>query len=1245
MPVRFVVWITVVTFTMFSPSTAAWCQISPIYSYQTKFHTSDGLPNGYILSLTQDRDGFLWVATADGLSRYDGKSFQNLYADKKDSVALRFNNIHALDRVEDKILLYYYNGECAMLDPRTFEVKHLSASVQQQRRPLHGDDNNFWALTKDGLQFSSDTSWTTFQSIPFPPLPPIDPSVDFYPELFKQPDGRLVIMVRNDILLFNPRDKSFTSLSNPAPFGKGEDFVVRACQDNSGRFVFSSKGYVFLLENDRLLPLWKLPESDFAAITSIYLDRTNTLWVGTNGYGLYSINLSTPSIKSYSYEINFLTDVLSRELAIPLEDIPDIWKIDREKQRWLRSFYDDHGVLYISNHGGVRGKGAFVFKLDGKKLLPLPSRIERSIVGLKKVSTGVLALNQDGEMIHWADEDREPELLQIQSLYNTEDSPGLFDLEADENFFWISSKYNGLFQVRDARVINRFSPGGEHDGGIPNFEISDIVNDPGDDNVLWIGTLGGGLVKWDKTKKLPSKIFMTSDGLPNNSIGGIIPDRSKNLWITTNRGLSFFDRTSEQFMNYTANDGLFEDEFHRFVYFTLPDGRIAVGGLGGYSVFDPGTFAADTLKPESHLTRLYIGGELVDRRGLNTAGTLDLSYDQNSIDFDVAVMQFNNPEKNRFRYKLLGHEEQWITIGSDQHIHLSKLPYGTYTLIVSASNTSGVWSPIQRRLVIRIHPPWYLTWWAFALYTIAALAIIWFAWRSFKQRHEALRLKQLDETKTRFFSNVTHEFRTPLTLILAPLEKVIHGEEPLSPSIKKLLTRNHSHASQLLKLVNQLLDISKLESGKMMISGTIGDLCEFVRQTVDPFRDQAEEKGLQFSLDIVGVDGHFLFDQSKLEKIISNLLSNAIKFTSSGSIEVTIRREEKVRITVSDTGIGINKDKLDKIFDRFYQVDDSSTRKHEGTGIGLSLVKEFVELMNGSVNVSSEPGKGTSITVELPLERVSEREYGQERLNGNETVTQPFSEKEDLPLLLIVEDNDELRAFLVETLSEYWSCMQAADGDQAWSIVQQSLPDVVVSDIMMPGIGGIEVCRRAKATPLTNHINFLLLTARASQESKEEGLATGADDYITKPFHPHELMLRIRNLLLQQERMREHLLAELWPPVPGAQPPSVRDEFLAGVYQVISSNLDNPDLGAEMIANAMSVSKRTLNRKLSAIISLSVADLIKKFRVQKSVELIRSGHRISEIAYAVGFESPSYFARCFKEEYHKTPTEFAKELT
>jgi signal transduction histidine kinase/ligand-binding sensor domain-containing protein/DNA-binding NarL/FixJ family response regulator len=1268
----------------------AHCQVSPLHGHQSKFLTSDGLPNGYILAITQDADGFLWVATADGLARYDGKNFQKLSANKNDSAALRFNNIHGLVRVDDEIWLFYYNDQAGALNPRTFEISHFQATkgddfkarveiakslgpielsdhdLQKLKRTYTNfdlevfgltrtDDNNICILTKNGFAVSSDTTWTSFETVSFPKLPGVDPSVDYYRRIFKQPDGRLAVIIRNNILQFDLHNRSFTSLPNPAPFKDGEDFIVSACQDNSGRLVFSSQGYVFLLDNDQLLPLWKLPEPDVAAITSVFVDRTNTLWVGSSGLGLYTINLSTPSITSYNYDVNFLTDLLTRELKIPAENIPGIWKINRESQRWLRSFYDDIGDLYLSNHGGVRGKGPFVFRLEGKKFVPLPSHIERSIIGLKKTSSGVWALNQDGEFIHWTVEDREPELVRVKDLYNAVDSPGLFDLEADENFFWLSSKYKGLFQLRGTELVDKFSPGSDHDGGIPNFEISDIVNDPADKNVLWIGTLGGGLVKWDKTKKLPSKIFTIADGLPNNSIGGIIPDRNGSLWITTNQGLSLFIPAKSQFMNYTASDGLFDDEFHRFMYFRLPDGNIAVGGLGGYSVFNPATFSPDSLQPDVHLAQLAISGEQVNRRmDINATREIDLSYDQNSLDVDVAVMQFNNPKKNRFRYKLLNYEDQWVNIGTDQHIRLSKLPYGNYTLIVSASNTSGIWSPNERRLLITIHPPWYLAWWAFALYAIFVISGVWIVSRNFKrdlqrkheielQRHEALRLKQLDETKTRFFSNVTHEFRTPLTLILAPLEKAIHGDEPLTPAVKKLLTRNHAHASQLLKLVNQLLDVSKLESGKMLVKATIGDLAEFVRQTAEPLREQAEEKGLQFILNVKEVNGYFLFDHSKLEKIIVNLLGNAVKFTSVGSVEITVTYIEKLRITVSDTGVGIDKEQQDKIFDRFYQVDDSSTRKHEGTGIGLSLVKEFAELMNGMITISSEPGKGTSMTIDLPVERIHETEPVHE--NTETVVNELVSEKTNTPLLLVVEDNDELRAFLVEIFSEYWSCVQAADGTAAWDVIQHSLPDIVISDLMMPGMSGIELCHRAKATPLTNHINFLILTAKASQESKEEGLAGGADDYITKPFHPHELVLRIRNLLLQQERLREHLLSDLWPSSSGTQAPNIKDEFLAGVFNVISANLDNAGLGAEMIAEAMAVSKRTLNRKLSAIVNLSVADLIKKSRVQKSVELIRSGYRISEIAYAVGFESPSYFARCFKEEYQKTPSEFAKELT
>lgn len=507
-------------------------------------------------------------------------------------------------------------------------------------------------------------------------------------------------------------------------------------------------------------------------------------------------------------------------------------------------------------------------------------------------------------------------------------------------------------------------------------------------------------------------------------------------------------------------------------------------------------------------------------------------------------------------------------------------------------------------------------------------------------------LQEATASKERFFSNITHEFRTPLTLILSPLEKALESPELSSEKLSQLIKSNHRHASQLLLLVNQLLELNKLESGHMSVKHTIGDFPDFLDQFMIRFQHAAESKQLSFDVVNKDVSGFYSFDRAKWERILSNLLGNALKFTEKGGITVkTWQIDNGLGLSVSDTGIGIPSENLVKIFDRFYQVDDSSARAYEGTGIGLALVKELVDLMGGKVEVSSD-ATGTSFVVTMPMEKVLNSDV--EESLAETLFSEEITLEEGKELILVVEDNDELRGFLKEQLMEKWNVLEAANGEQAWEIIQRELPDIVVSDVMMPGMNGHELCKKTKTGASTMHINFIMLTAKASQEAVVSGLERGADDYITKPFHPHELDLRIYNALQQQERLRQHLMQELLPAHTDdvkSTIPHIEDVFLKDMYEYVENNLNDATLTADRLAAEMAMSKSTLNRKLRALLDTTSVDFIRDIRLKRSVEFIRAGHSIAETAYSVGFESPSYFTKIFKARYQKTPTEFASELT
>ncbi|WP_179830197.1 hybrid sensor histidine kinase/response regulator transcription factor [Spirosoma fluviale] len=536
--------------------------------------------------------------------------------------------------------------------------------------------------------------------------------------------------------------------------------------------------------------------------------------------------------------------------------------------------------------------------------------------------------------------------------------------------------------------------------------------------------------------------------------------------------------------------------------------------------------------------------------------------------------------------------------------------------------------------------------------------------RTQELRHQADQLRELDQVKSRFVNNLTHEFRTPLSLILSPVAKLL-DEKRYDGS---LLTLVYHNADKLLRLINQLLDLAKLEGNFMPVSLMQGDVTEFVHQMVAVFQRSAEQKGIRLRSTIDFSSRHeYAFDADKWEKILTNLLANAIKFTSEGG-QVTLMGRPvwlsgevtHIAFQLVDTGIGIAPEQLPHVFDRFYQVDNSSTRAYEGTGIGLALVNELVSLLGGTIQVESTVGVGTTFHLRLPVESVTTT-TGQSLTNWSafepmavESLPLPvvssfrnrLTEGEDLPRILVVEDNAELRSFLVGELSDFYQVTEAEDGQAGWALTQSELPDIVITDVMMPRMDGYALTRLIKANTDTNHIAVVMLTAKTAQPSRLEGLQQGADDYLSKPFSVAELQLRVANLITRQQTVGSYYRKQFSLAVVESViltefvPEPIQDPFLDRIYELLDRYLDDSTIGVDWLADQLAMNRKTLYRKLQCLIQLSPTDLIRQYRLRKSTELLRAGYPVAEVSDLVGFNTPSHFALVFKEFYQQTPTEF-----
>ncbi|MBA2331132.1 MAG: response regulator, partial [Flavisolibacter sp.] len=1211
-------------------SVCAHAQAKAVAFNQQVFTVEDGLPQSFVSGILQDQLGFIWVSTSDGLARYDGRSFKIFY---KDPNSFPSNVIYRMVRTgQDLITLVFESGEVTTLDPISIKFNNIIKRNQlkelidpffantlyknnftnffyrdPKNKGIHWVDvatgilyyagtsngklksdsicgvvqdpaGTLYILTLAGIEISKDFG-RTFQLMPL--HIPAEVAGGYFRDILFLPGGSLVKMYDNKLFFIDIKNRKTNIITIP----RGKQLFKVANQlnvDKQGRLYVELDGRIFRLEqNGELKLLWENNINPDFRITACYIDDNDVLWVSVDAQGLAKINLRTAPFKSFTYQHGFFTDVYEHA-GLPKTKLPESWFVDQGASYHYYHDYAPDSNLYLFHSTIEKDKTDIVYwKNNQLKPLPFPRQsltLSRGIVAGKDGS--IWAADMSKGLWHWKNKESFPRLFPFDSsgVYNIINTQ-IADILLQENQLWVSTHGKGLFLFENGIMQKEFKQ--LYNPEVLPGNLTDIIADPFNKNLLWIGTRGEGLILFDKKQGL-KKIFTTRDGLPNNTIYCIAADAKGMLWLSTNKGICRFNPKNFSSTSFTKSDGLAGNEFNRYHKFVFLDGRIAFGGLEGYSIFNPADFdEKQQIDPVSiQITRIFINNE--EQEFTQTSGlinkpfskldVLELPYNKNYLSVEFAALQFNEPEKLRYLYMLQGADKTWRETGVNNLASYTQLRPGSYTLLMNATSFNGGWSNTILKLPVIIKPPFWATWWAYVLYVLIALAALRFYFIYHKRRlkeqqqlifeqKEAERLKELDEVKDRFFSNVTHEFRTPLTLILSPLEK-LQLDEALPEKSKTTIQGIYRNTKQLLKLINEFLDFSKLNQGQMKLHLSHGEFNVLVEQIVEQFEPQAKEKGLHLSYTSSGVNGLFYFDKEKWEKILFNLLSNALKFTDNGGtvhVSLTKSQNEKVSIKVADTGIGIPSDQLPNIFDRFYQVDSSATRHYGGTGIGLSLVKELVVLMGGSIETESLPGRGTTFIIHVPL-KVSRQHAASENflkgvpilIDSKKALSDISSEK---PLILVVEDNIELQSFLLDNLGDESAIIAASDGMEAWDIILNEMPEVIISDVMMPGRDGFELCRMCKSDPRTNHIGFILLTSRAAHETKLQGLEMGADDYITKPFHLDELNLRVNNLLQLQQKQRTYLQSQVLPQKPVEALPAVNDVFVEKLYKLLDDNL------------------------------------------------------------------------------------------
>lgn len=1291
----------------------------------------NGLPQGYVSAIVQDRRGFIWMATRDGLCRYDGIRFRVFTHKPNVPASLSFSSIYEIkEDKQGKLWLRTENNLIDCFDPVTEQSHQLSGSVAYKRALRRNQlvaiqpdgQGNVWVATESNGFFRLNANGTISHQHW---ANQTDSTEQIIHGMLFDSRARLWLATSSGLFRYQPQSNSFTSFTEaqqlpqhevfrlqerkngelllgfPGQFAvfnpnRGQVRRVVALPNQPGLPVFtrSLQGIDFVNQNrftdsTGLVPLWPDPAHESTklarfSVISALVDRTNVLWLGLNGDGVVKYDLNKPPFQTWPYTYNFQTTWLTEQWQVPSASIPDAirqvpsaelrYQFDRRRQLWISSLeyppYRYDPVQQVFTAVSPAGIEPHLLPNGTFRLSTLATGAEGELWGLLgPTNRTIVRYNPDQQNFTAF-----PLPIPANHSYT------ITAMLVDGGRIYLATEQHGLLRadLSPKRLIHWQSVSGQTPSQ-PGSSLLCLAKDPSQYKYLWIGTFGDGLCRLDK---LTGRIerFSLGAGHSNNIIYAIYPASDGYLWLSTNRGLCRFDTRTFAVRTFMTDDGLPGEEFKPFHDVALPDGRLIFGGITGYTAFRPNQITEDPYTPTVALTGLRINNQPVDTttpdspliRALNETAEIRLDYQQNFLSIDFAALEFNQPHKNKYRYKLAGLDNDWIYSENLSTATYTNLSPGTYTFMVNASNTSGIWSAHMHTLRLVIEPPLWATWWAYTTYCLLLLGgtvlFIRYRIRRLQQQsqlklreQESEQLKQLDAVKTRFFANITHELRTPLTLILTPLEQVLN--DTINSPYHSRLSLIYRNADRLLRLINELLDLAKLEAGNLTINPTPADLPEFLYRLVAGFRDEADRKHILLLFEDTFTQPFYWFDPDKVEKIIANLLSNALKFTDEGgTVSVRVKTTPQdaaqahsaptdlILLSVHNSGTGIPTDQLTRIFDRFYQANPTAEQTTSGSGIGLALVKELVERMGGSISVESPANEGTTFLVSLPC-RQARPELVQAdpgSLPINPTATKgdlgcPVADAADdtAHWILLVEDNHDLAELITSMLTPEWRVKRVANGLVGVNTALAEGPDLIVSDILMPEMNGFELCRTLKANPISSHIPILLLTAKSSPENRLEGLMAGADDYLAKPFQVDELRARIRNRLWQQARTRQHyrtqLLREGNLPTFSQHP---QDEFMNKVYQILEGRLDDSTFGVEPLADAIGMSRMHLNRKVKAMTGMTPIELIRIVRLKRAVELLLSGSSVSEAADRVGFDTPAYFSKVFKEQYHMTPSEF-----
>ncbi|EPR70569.1 DNA-binding response regulator, AraC family [Cyclobacterium qasimii M12-11B] len=1289
---------------------------------------NEGLSQNSAVSVTQDQDGFLWIATQEGLNRYDGKAFKvfdkkftditqlshfqlgKVFADSKNriwiipdtSVPEKLNHsrdeflpiagVNAASCIKEdsdgNIWIGSFSGQLFKWNEaiQSFELNWTDPSREIIDIDVF-DVNNLILTFKDAVAvWHIPTQSTTFLVLPETNLNYSCSSLDsagniwigtlnagiwlvengsytarpiqaFFEDHEADVSSNMVLDIREDskgnswaatygggVTKFNLKERSALNYtySKQNPRSLHYNDVLSIFEDYTGTLWLGTDGgglsfYDAFLEKFNFFHNQQVPEDiNIDVVRALYVDENETIWIGTSGKGLTSYIPKLRSWKTYTRAERSPNSVSSNRVMSLLGD--------GKGKLWIG--YQEEGLSILDLKSGKFQH----FNSNSRVALPA-----NTVWKIFKDSNERfwLATRNDG-LIQF---DPEKGVLQ-QYMHDPNDSfsiPGnniRTLIEGRDGDFWIGTENHGIarFELKSGRFHSL-----SYEEGNPKSISSNNIKSLFFDgkNTLWVGTNGAGINALDINTGEVTGIS-TKEGLANDVVYGILPDDSGNLWLSSNKGITKIAVLPSQtpnynITNYTNYDGL-ATEFNTGAYFRNTNGSLYFGSLEGFYWFNSEDIAFNKIPPKTAITELYVFDKPVSFNH-----EISLAHNENTLTINMASLVFSSPYKNEFQYKLENHDNNWIHSGNNHQARYTNLAPGTYNFLAKSSNYDGIWSEDPTSLQFTILPPWYQTFWAklgylvfFALSLIGVYQYLKWHWHiKFHIRmkeEEASRLLEIDRFKANLFTNISHEFRTPLTLIVGPVERLLSQSE--NPVFKSQLNLIKQNSQRLLNLVDQLLEVSKIKSGKLELKIQKGNLGLLLQSIVSNFFYFAAEKDIRINSDIALIT-EVWFDPDKIEKIVGNLLQNAIKYGKPGTevLFLSLRKDNKLLLSVSNhSSIRYTQVEVSHFFDKFYKPDTNT----EGFGIGLPLVKDLVALNNGQFNLHLEDKDCFRVEITIPLERNSFRpeQVVEEELDkedkadkANETMA-----GDDAPLVLIVEDNSKVRSFIIGELRPYYNVLEADNGKEGLFLALKKIPDLIISDVMMPELDGIELCRTLKNDEKTSHIPIILLTAKSEEDNLLKGLEVGADDYMLKPFGVKQLLLRVEKLIELRRNLRIRYSGKTSVSPNEITITSMDEKFLEKIQHIVDEELGDSNFTVDEFCKKLGMSRMQLHRKLRALTGLSTSAFIRDQRLRMAIQRLgKSGESISEIAYAVGFSSPSYFIKCFKETYGVTPKDFLEK--